>query len=53
MFSTQKVNRLLFYKNHDYVIEIIIKSLFDSLYNLFNIELTKLKRYLNDALTKN
>ena len=53
MFFIQKTNRLSFYKNRDYIIEIITKSLFDLLYNLFNIELTKLKHYLNDVLTKN
>ena len=53
MFFIQKANRLSFYENRDHIIEIITKSSFDLLYNLFNIELTKLKRYLNDALTKN
>ena len=53
MFFIQKANRLSFYKNRDYTIEIITKSSFDSLYNLFNIELTKLKRYLNDVLAIN
>ena len=52
MFFISKVNRLLSHKNHDYIIEIITKSSFDSLYNLFNIELMKLKRYLKNILTK-
>ena len=53
VFFIQEASRLLFYKNRDYAIKTITKSPFDSLYNLFNIELTKLRRYLNDALTKN
>ena len=53
MFFIQKINQLSFYKNRDYVIKIITKSSFDLLYNLFNIELTKLRRYLNNILTKN
>ena len=40
------------YENH--VIDLIEnkKSLYMSLYNLFQIELTELRRYLNDALIK-
>ena len=40
------------YENH--IIDLIKnkKSLYMSLYNLFQVELTKLQRYLNDALIK-
>ena len=46
----KKIKRLLSYKSRDYAIEIIIKLLFDLLYNLFNIELTTLRDYLNNIL---
>ena len=53
IFLIKKANRLSFYKKRDYAIKIITKSLFNSLYNLFNIKLAKLKYYLDDILTKN
>ena len=52
IFSIKKVKRLLFYKNRDYIIETIIELLFDLLYNLFNIELTTLRDYLDNILEK-
>ena len=52
IFLIKKVNRLSFYKKYNYIIKIITKSLFNLLYNLFNIKLTKLRRYLNDILIK-
>lgn len=45
-------NRLLFYKSRNYVIKIRTKSLFNFLYKLFNIKLTKLRYYLNGVLIK-
>ena len=53
IFLIKKISRLLFYKNRDYIIKIIAKSFFNSLYNLFNVELTALKIYLDDILKKN
>ena len=40
------------YKNHAINLVKNKKSLYMSLYNLSQIELTKLRRYLNDALIK-
>ena len=53
IFLIKKANYLFFYKRRNYVIKITTKSLFNLLYNLFNIELTKLKYYLDDILAKN
>ena len=52
IFLIEEINRLLFYKNRDYIIEIIAKPFFNSLYNLFNIELTILGIYFDDILKK-
>ena len=52
IFSIEKVERLLSYKNRDHAIETIIELLFDLLYNLFNIELIALRSYLDDILAK-
>lgn len=48
----KNIEKLLLHKNHDHVINITAKSSYDLLYNLLNIELTILKQYLNDVLTK-
>ena len=53
IFLIKKISRLSFYKKCNYAIKIMTKLLFNLLYNLSNIELTKLKRYLNDILAKN
>ena len=52
IFFIIKTNRLPFYKDRNYIIKIITKSFFSSLYNLFNVELTTLKTYLDDILKK-
>jgi len=49
VFLTESVNKLLLHEDHDHAIEIIAKSLYESLYNLSNTELTILKQYLNDV----
>jgi len=52
VFLIKSVDRLLLHEEHDYVIEIIVESSSDLLYNLSNIKLATLKQYLNDVLTK-
>ena len=52
VFSTEEVDRLSSHEERDHVIETTAKSLFDSLYNLSNIELATLRTYLDDALAK-
>ena len=52
VFLIEEVDRLSSYKERDYVIKTTAKSLFDLLYNLFNIELTTLRTYLDDVLAK-
>ena len=52
VFSIEEVDRLPSHEERDHVIETIAKSLFDSLYNLFNIELATLRIYLDDILAK-
>ena len=49
----EKINRLSFYKKYNYIIKNIMKLLFNLLYNLFNMKLIKLRRYLNNVLIKN
>ena len=54
MFDNE-LTRMLFEQNYeDHVINLIKnkKSLYMSLYNLFQIELAELRRYLNNALIK-
>ena len=54
MFDNE-LTKMLFEQNYEnYVIDLIKnkKSSYMSLYNLFQIKLTKLRRYLNDALIK-
>ena len=52
VFLIEEVDRLSSHEERDYVIKTIIESLFDLLYNLFNIELTTLRTYLDDVLAK-
>lgn len=52
VFSTKNVEKLSLHESHVHVIKTTTKSLYDLLYNLLNIELTTLKQYLNDVLTK-
>ena len=52
VFLIEEVDRLSSHEERDYVIETIAKSLFDSLYNLSNIELATLRTYLDDILAK-
>jgi len=52
IFSTESAGKLSLHEDHDYAIEITAKSLYESLYNLLNTELTTLKQYLNNVLVK-
>ena len=54
MFDNE-LTEMLFEQNYkNYIINLVEnkKSSYMSLYNLFQIELTKLRRYLNNALIK-
>ena len=52
VFLIEEVDRLSSHEERDYVIKTTAKSLFDSLYNLSNIELATLRTYLDDILAK-
>jgi hypothetical protein len=52
VFSIENVDRLSLHEEYDHAIEITVKSLYDSLYNLLNTKLTTLRQYLNDVLAK-
>ena len=54
-FNDKKTNILFEQKNNYYTIDLIEnkKLLFMTLYNLFQTKLTKLRRYLKNALIKN
>ena len=52
MFSRKKEDKLFKIKKYNYAIKTIIKSSYNFLYNLLNIELKALKKYLNNALIK-
>jgi len=52
VFLIESVDRLFLHEEHDHAIEIIVKSSYDSLYNLLNTELAILRQYLDDVLTK-
>jgi len=52
VFLTESVDRLFLHKKHDHAIEITVKSLYNSLYNLSNTELATLRQYLDNVLTK-
>ncbi len=49
---TESADKLSLHENHDHAIEITAESLYESLYNLSNTELTILRQYLNDVLAK-
>ncbi len=52
IFLNKEINRLSLYKNNDYIINIKNNPLYVSFYNLSNLELIELRRYLNDILIK-
>jgi len=52
VFLTENADKLSLHEDHDHAIEIIAESLYESLYNLLNTELTTLRQYLNDVLAK-
>jgi hypothetical protein len=54
MFLIKKAGRFFVYKNYNYIIDLNGgKFPYKSLYNLLITELTQLRNYLNDVLTKN
>ena len=52
VFSTKEAGRLPSHEGRNHAIETTAESPFGSLYNLSNIELAELRRYLDDALAK-
>jgi hypothetical protein len=52
IFFDKEVGRLSLYKDGDYIINIKSNPLYGPLYNLSNLKLIKLKRYLDDVLAK-
>jgi hypothetical protein len=52
MFLNKEISRLPSYKDGDYIINIEGNPLYGPLYNLSNLELIELRRYLDDALIK-
>ena len=52
VFSTKEAGRLPFHKGRNHAIETTAEPPFGPLYNLSNIELAKLRHYLDDALAK-
>ena len=52
VFSTEEASRLLSHKGRNHAIKTTAEPLFGSLYNLLNIELAELRRYLDNALAK-
>ena len=52
IFLDKEINRLLLYKGGDYIINIKGNSLYGPLYNLLNLKLIKLRKYLDDSLIK-
>ena len=52
VFSRKEEDKLLKIKEYNHAIEITIESSYDFLYNLLNIELKALRKYLNNALIK-
>ena len=52
VFSRKEEDKLFKIKEYDHVIKITIKSFYDFLYNLLNIKLKALRKYLNNALIK-
>jgi len=52
IFLNKEISRLPLYKNNNYIINIKGNPLYGPLYNLSNLKLIKLKRYLDDTLVK-
>jgi len=52
IFLNKEIDRLLLYKNGNYIINIKSNPLYGPLYNLSNLELIKLRRYIDDILIK-
>ena len=52
IFLKKEENKLFKIKEYNYVIKIMIKSFYNFLYNLLNIKLKALRKYLNNALIK-
>jgi len=52
IFLTESADKLSLHEDHNHAIKITAKSLYESLYNLLNTELTTLKQYLNNVLAK-
>ena len=52
IFLDKKISQLLLYKNNNYIIKTERDLLYKPLYNLSNTKLIKLKRYLDNTLTK-
>ena len=52
VFSTEEAGRLPSHEGRDHAIETTAELSFRPLYNLSNIELAELRRYLDDALAK-
>jgi len=52
VFSIESADKLSLHEDHDYEIEIIAESSYESLYNLLNTELATLRQYLNNVLAK-
>ncbi len=52
IFSNKEAGRLPLYKDGDYIINIKSNPLYGLFYNLSNLELIELKRYLDNVLTR-
>ena len=52
VFSVEKAGRLPQYQRHDYAIETTAPPSHRPLYNLSNLELAELRRYLDETLAK-
>ena len=52
VFSTEEAGRLPSHEGRDHAIETTAEPPFGPLYNLLNVELAELRRYLDDALAK-
>jgi len=52
IFLNKEIGRLPSYKGGDYIIDIKNNPLYGPLYNLSNLKLIELRRYLDDILTK-
>jgi hypothetical protein len=52
IFLNKEIGRLTLYKSGDYIINIKYNPLYGPLYNLSNLKLIKLRRYLDNILIK-